>query len=75
MSSKSINLKGTTCPLNFVKTKLALEKMAPGELLEVTLDLGEPEKNVPMSLETDGFRVVGVSTENDYCVVKVENKK
>ena len=39
----TLNLRGTPCPLNFIRTKLALEKLAPGESLTVDLDGGEPD--------------------------------
>ncbi|HBE34477.1 MAG TPA: sulfurtransferase TusA family protein, partial [Cyanobacteria bacterium UBA11368] len=41
-----MDLRGTPCPINFVRTKLRLEKMAPGQLLEVWLDGGEPIEQV-----------------------------
>lgn len=34
-----LDLRGTPCPINFVRTKLRLEQMQPGSLLEVWLDL------------------------------------
>jgi TusA-related sulfurtransferase len=37
-----LDLRGTPCPINFVKTKLKLERMAAGQVLEVWLDPGEP---------------------------------
>ena len=39
-------LRGTPCPLNFIRSKLALEKLAPGAWLQVDLDAGEPEEMV-----------------------------
>ncbi|MCS6897178.1 MAG: sulfurtransferase TusA family protein, partial [Nitrospira sp.] len=52
------DLRGVACPLNYVKTKLKLEMMEPGERLEVWLDAGDPIKNVPMSLKNDGHKVL-----------------
>lgn len=52
------DLRGVACPLNYVKTKLKLEMMDAGEQLEVWLDAGEPIKNVPMSLRSDGHKIV-----------------
>lgn len=52
------DLRGVTCPMNYVKTKLKLEMMDAGEKLEVWLDAGEPIKNVPMSLKNDGHKVL-----------------
>ncbi len=35
------------CPMTFVYTKLALEKLKTGEILEVLLDFRSAVKNVP----------------------------
>ena len=32
-----LDLRGTPCPLNFIRTKLALEKLSAGEWLPVPL--------------------------------------
>ena len=52
-----LDLRGTPCPLNFVRTKLRLEQMAPGSLLEVWLDGGEPIEQVPDSLTMAGYNI------------------
>ncbi len=57
---KRINLHGVVCPMNFVKTKLALEDLASGERMEVILDEGEPMLNVPRSLKDEGHRIIKV---------------
>ena len=53
----SMDLRGVMCPMNFVKAKLALEQVAPGEILEVLLDDGEPIKNVPDSFTQQGQKI------------------
>ncbi|MRR18178.1 MAG: sulfurtransferase TusA family protein [Deltaproteobacteria bacterium] len=58
---KHLNLHGVTCPMNFVRTKLALEELEPGEYLEVILDEGEPMLNVPRSLKEEGHRIIKVT--------------
>jgi len=40
--------------MNWVRTKLALERMAPGAMLEVEVDAGEPIESVPRSAREDG---------------------
>ncbi|MBI4295386.1 MAG: sulfurtransferase TusA family protein [Chloroflexi bacterium] len=55
-----LDLRGTLCPLNFVYTKLRLEEMAEGEVLEIIIDDGESMRNVPRSLKQDGHRVLDV---------------
>jgi TusA-related sulfurtransferase len=52
---KTLNLLGEICPMTWVRTKLALEAMGPGELLEVWLDEGEPATSVPQSAEAGGI--------------------
>jgi len=49
-----IDLRGVECPLNFVKAKLELEKIAVGQVLEVLLDDGEPVRNAPASFAEQG---------------------
>jgi len=46
------------CPITFVKTKLELEDLRPGDLLEVFLREGEPLANVVRSCEEEGHAVV-----------------
>jgi TusA-related sulfurtransferase len=53
-----LDLRGVGCPLNYVKTRVALDRIAPGECIEVWVDHGEPEENVPRSCEEDGFPVL-----------------
>lgn len=57
---KELDLRGTPCPLNFVKTKLALEELGEGELLEITIDDGDPVRNVPRSVKDEGHQILKV---------------
>lgn len=54
-----IDITADTCPMTFVKTKLKIEKMNKGEVLEVLLNDGEPLKNVPLSAQELGHEVLG----------------
>lgn len=56
----SIDLRGVLCPINFVKTKLKLEEMESGQVLEVFLDDGEPMRSVPRSVKEEGHKVIQV---------------
>ena len=57
-AATELDLRGVACPLNWVKTKLALERLHPGEELHVRLDAGEPIESVPRSAREDGHDVV-----------------
>ena len=52
-----LDLTGVACPLNWVRAKLALERMQQGELLELVLDPGEPLESVPRMAGEDGHEV------------------
>jgi tRNA 2-thiouridine synthesizing protein A len=66
-----LDLRGVLCPINFVKTKLKLESMAEGEVLEVVLDSGEPIQNVPKSLKDEGHKIIEVKKEEDHFRLKI----
>ncbi len=50
--------------MTFVKTKLFLERLGPGELLEVRLKGAEPLSNVPRSVRDHGHEVVSLEPED-----------
>ena len=62
-ADRDLNLQGEVCPYTFVKSKLALEQMAIGEVLRVLVDNSESASNVPRSLELEGHEVLGVDQE------------
>ena len=57
---QSLDLRGVACPMNWVQTKLQLEEMEAGQLLEVTIDDGEAVRNVPRSVKAEGHKIVQV---------------
>lgn len=65
LSDETLDLRGVICPINFVKTKLKLEEMAVGQVLEVTLDDGEPMRNVPRSVKAEGHKIIRVEKQPD----------
>ncbi|MBJ7899914.1 MAG: sulfurtransferase TusA family protein [Cyanobacteria bacterium RI_101] len=50
-----LDLRGTPCPINFVRAKLKLSQLQSGQTLAVDLDGGEPTEQVPHSLTLEGF--------------------
>ena len=73
--NRIIDLRGVACPLNFVKAKLELEKVAVGEILEVLLDDGESVRNVPASFVGQGQEVIEVKNLGEHFCVKVRRNK
>jgi TusA-related sulfurtransferase len=66
-----LDLRGTPCPINFVRTKLRLEQMAAGETLEVWLDPGEPIEQVPDSLRMEGYAIEQIDDRQDFFALLV----
>ncbi|MEA2373557.1 MAG: hypothetical protein QOD53_20 [Thermoleophilaceae bacterium] len=50
-------MTGVPCPMNWVRTRLALEDLPAGEQLDVLLDPGEPLDSVPRSAREEGHAV------------------
>ncbi len=50
--------------MTFVKTRLLIEKMSPGETAEIRLTGGEPLENVPDSVTELGHKVLQVTRED-----------
>ena len=66
MAHAHLDLRGTPCPINFVRTKLRLEQMSPGSLLEVWLDGGEPIEQVPDSLKMEGYELEALKEQDGF---------
>ena len=71
MSGCSLDLRGTPCPVNFIRCKLALETMQPGDHLSVQLDRGEPEAMVLPGLRDAGHRVDIPEETPDWVLLQV----
>ena len=69
---QSIDLLGVRCPFNYVKTKLKMETLSSGEILEVLLDAGEPANNVPKSIQNDGHKVLLLEKVDNHFKLVIE---
>ncbi len=56
--ARRVDVTADLCPMTYVRTKLALEPLAPGALVEVVMRRGEPARNVPRSLREDGHQIL-----------------
>lgn len=59
-----LDITDQVCPLTFVRTKLQIERMAPGQILAVRLKGSEPLKNVPRSVRELGHTVLSLEPED-----------
>lgn len=62
---REIDITGEVCPMTFVRTRLALDRMAPGQVLLVRLKGEEPLRNVPRTAAEQGHAVLSLETGPD----------
>ncbi len=63
--TREIDITRDICPMTFVRTRLALDKLAPGDTLLVKLKGDEPLRNVPRTAAEQGHEVLSVETDAD----------
>lgn len=61
----SVDITDVVCPVTFVKTKVALDGLVEGEVLQVHLADGEPLQNVPRSCKEEGHKVLKLTDNGD----------
>ena len=71
---KYLDLKSVPCPLNVVKIKLALEKLAKNEQLIVEIDKGEPEEMVLNNLKEMGRLYTQINEHEKFLKIKILNE-
>lgn len=63
--TEKVDITDVVCPVTFVKTKVALEELEEGEILQVHLNDGEPVQNVPRSVKDEGHKVLKLRDNGD----------
>ena len=70
---KEIDLLNEICPMTFVKTKLALEKINQGERIKVIYNSQEAKTNVPKSIIEINHKVISIidlDKKNFYIIIQ-----
>ncbi len=62
---QELDITAEVCPMTFVRTRLALDRMAPGQILRVRLRGEEPLRNVPRTAREQGHEVLSLDTGAD----------
>ena len=68
---QTIDITGEVCPMTFVRTKLKLERMQPGEILAVRLRGEEPLRNVPRAAREEGHGILSIEPSGDAHVITI----
>jgi TusA-related sulfurtransferase len=73
MKNTRLDITKEHCPMTFVKTKIALEDLEPGDTLELLVLKGEPLDNIPRSAKAEGHAVLAVEqVEGDVHKILIE---
>jgi TusA-related sulfurtransferase len=68
-----LDVRAHVCPMTYVYTKLRLEALRPGELLEVLVRGEAPLRNIPRSAREEGHVVLKTEPmENDCHRILIE---
>ncbi len=59
----SLDITREVCPMTYVRTKLKLESLARGDVLEVFLAGNEPLRNIPLQARQEGHEVLSLEME------------
>ncbi|MEO5357091.1 MAG: sulfurtransferase TusA family protein [Nitrospirae bacterium YQR-1] len=65
LPDKKIDIRGLKCPYTFVRSKLTIEAMELGQVLEILLDYQEASNSIPKSMEDHGHKVLRVEKISD----------
>jgi TusA-related sulfurtransferase len=69
-----IDLRGQACPMNFVRIKLALEKLDRGDTLLALVDSEPVSADVERSLIAQGYSVHCRREMPDHAVISVSRR-
>ena len=64
-ADKELDITTEVCPMTFVRTRLALDRMQPGQTLLVRLRGEEPLRNVPRTAREQGHEVLSQEIADD----------
>lgn len=65
LPTATLDITREVCPMTFVRTRLALDRLAVGETLLVMLLGEEPTRNVPRTALQQGHAVLSQQTDSD----------
>lgn len=63
--ASTLDITNETCPMTFVRVRLALDRLAPGQSLEVLLRGEEPRRNVPRTAAEQGHAILAAEEAPD----------
>ncbi len=72
---RHLDLTAEICPMTFVRTRLALDALAPGQILSVQLLGEEPIRSVPATARLQGHAVLAEESQPNGTVRVIIRKR
>ena len=70
-----LDLRGLSCPINFVKCCLVLENLSLNQVLKVDIDIGEAEISVIDGLQEKGYQVKIMSKDSKKVTLIISSEQ
>ena len=67
-----LDLRGVKCPLNWAHAKVRLERMARGDVLELTLDDPRGARDIPRAAESEGYSLLESRADGSLFHLRIE---
>ena len=72
---KILDVRGTICPYPQLKTKVALDKMDPGENLKILLNDRESANNIRIIIDQLGDTILETTDEGEEITMLIQKSK
>jgi len=67
-----LDLRGVKCPLSWAHTKVRLENLERGQMLEVLLDDPRGARDIPRAAEAEGYSVIESAASGGVFRIRIE---
>ena len=61
----TVDITSFLCPMTFVRTRLALDRLSPGQVLAIRLRGEEPRRNIPRTAVEQGHAMLAAHDHPD----------
>lgn len=72
LEEKYLDLAGTSCPMNFVRIKIALSLLPPGSVIRVWLDGGALADDLKRTLVEQNYEVLPLKQNGNFTIILVK---
>ncbi len=67
-----LDVTAESCPMTYIKTRLQLDKLKSGDILEVLVNPGEPLKSIPDSAQEAGYKILEIIPKGEKHLIIIQ---